>query len=79
MTDTLQEHRWLRPPGTLHKSPTITDLGVVLGFDTVLVHRSAAGYELTSDAERLLCLLSIAQRRPPSPRALHCLRRALSC
>ena len=77
--DALQERWRLMSRGTLHESATITDLGVVLGFDTVLVRRATDGYDLTGDAERLLCLLSITQRRPQQPRSLYCLRRALAC
>ena len=76
--DALQD-RWARASrGALQTSPTITDGGVLLGYGTVLVHRSPEGYALDDDADRCLCLLSIAQKQSQAPTALDCLRRALA-
>ena len=46
----------------LHRSPTITDDGVVLGFGTVLIRRHGGSFALVEDGERALCLLSIVAR-----------------
>ena len=74
------ERRWRRALcRPLHRSPTVTDDGVVLGFGTVLIRRSRGAFALPGDGERALCLLSVAARRVQSADLLEVFRRAVGC
>ena len=74
------ERRWrsasCRP---LHRSPVITDEGVLLGFGSVLIRRSQGAFALPSDGERALCLLSVVARQVQPNHLVEVFRRAIGC
>ena len=74
------ERRWRRALcHPLHRTPTITDDGVVLGFGTVLIRRYGEAFALPSDGERAIYLLSIVARQAQPNDLVEVFRRAFRC
>ena len=63
---------WREKSGmAFHAKPVVTDDGILFGVGTVLVRKIGDGFDVASDAERAIGLLSIAKRGAVEPRLLH--------
>jgi len=67
--------------GPIHRKPTLTDTGLMLGRETILARTAhgaidAAGVSVDSDEARVLAVLAAAYRRPVANHAIAKMRRA---